>query len=134
MLDASWCLDNPQDLLISGNYDSGTVNALLIHLTKQNCTNDCDKLDESIDDMSLEVYVNTLEYNPDEYNGEYITKNIKKEVFNFDTRHPQVALYEIHKNLVIHEDYYFNLGFSEKEDEFYETKLYRTQNGFTAGD
>ena len=63
--------------------------------------------------------MNTEEYNPNEYENPYITANLNKEVFNIDTNNPAIVLYEVHRNLVFHEDGYLNLGFSQTSDEFF---------------
>ena len=80
----------------------------------------------------MEVYTNTHEYDPNEYKSHYISENVSKEVFNFNTLTPGIALYELHKNFVQHDDN-FVASFGETNEQFYEVKMFRTQNGFTPG-
>ena len=35
MLEVSWCIDNPQGVSISGNYDSGTVKAIMLDIGRK---------------------------------------------------------------------------------------------------
>ena len=125
MLGASWCLDDPKEVTVRGNYDSGTVKALMIRIAKRSLASGTVQQDEFLNQLSMEVFINTEEYNPNEYENPYITENLSKEVFNIDTNSPAIVLYEVHKNLVFHDDGYFNLGFSQTSDEFFQTKLYR---------
>ena len=101
----SWCLDNPQDVKLSGNFRYGSARQLQVNFDKVDCQ-DCkeEEWDQAygqfIDSIMVEIFTNTQQYNPNEYNGPYITKTITKLNNNLSRDQPLHLVYETTKNIV----------------------------------